>query len=592
MSIRILPSILINQIAAGEVVERPAAAVKELVENAIDAGATQIDVVLEDGGKSLIRVKDNGMGMSHDDLMLAVERHATSKLPDDDLVHIHSLGFRGEALPSIGAVSRLTIASRARGENEAWEIQVAGGAKEKPVPSALPQGTQIDVRDLFYATPARLKFLKTARTELMRTSDMMKKIAMAYPMIGFRLFDGTRSVLNFSGGQGDLFDARLKRVADVVGKDFFDNALAIDATREDLHLTGHVSLPTLNRASRSHQYLFVNGRPVDDKLFYGAVRGAYQDFLAHDRHPVVALFLDVAPEEVDVNVHPAKSEVRFRDAGVVRGLIVSGLKHALTEAGHRASTSVSNYALGKFQPGSFPASRGSYSPSVSSFFAEQQPNMGKGLTSPYVPQTQGATALQPQEIPDYPLGQAVAQVHETYVVAQSKDGLVVVDQHAAHERLVYEKMKKDMESTGVKRQVLLIPEVVEMGENDISRLMEKQDEFLKFGLLIEAFGNDAIVVREVPALLGKVDVAALIRDLADQLEDVGQGLALEEKVMHVCATMACHGSVRAGRRLNFDEMNALLRDMENTPHAGQCNHGRPTYIKLSLHDLERLFGRK
>lgn len=607
MAIRRLPDILVNQIAAGEVVERPASAVKELVENALDAGATRIDVILRDGGQSLISVSDDGFGMTPDELELAVERHATSKLPDDDLVRISSLGFRGEALPSIGAVSRLSLTSRKQGADSAWKISIEGGRKLPVEPAAHPPGTRVEVRDLFYATPARLKFLKTPRAEYGQAVDVLNRLAMAHPHVGFTLGDGARTSVKLAAGQGELFDIRLRRLAAIMGDSFAENALRIDATREGLHLTGYAGLPTLNRGNAQMQYLFVNGRPVKDRLLQGAVRGAYQDFLSHDRHPLLALFLEVPPEVVDVNVHPAKAEVRFRESGLVRGLIVSALKHALAEAGHRASTTVSAAALGAFRndaPAGFSPQNWRPSPQGPSY-AYPMPSAPSGALAEALhdyhaplPGLDAQPAARPVPVPDaspavnLPLGVPTAQLHGTYIVAQTADGIVIVDQHAAHERLVYERMKEALARDGVKRQALLLPEVVELEEAAVERLTARAEDLARLGLVIEAFGPGAVVVREVPVLLGQTDAAGLVRDLADDLAEWDQTLALEDRLAHVCGTMACHGSVRAGRRLNAEEMNALLRQMEATPHSGQCNHGRPTYVELKLADIERLFGRR
>ena len=599
--LRLLPETLVNRIAAGEVIERPAAAVKELVENAIDAGAQHIDVVLEDGGRVLISVADDGCGMSADELALAVERHATSKLPDDDLVDIKTLGFRGEALPSIGAVARLCITSRATGASDAYAIEIDGGRKGIPKPAALGAGTRVEVRDLFYATPARLKFLKASRTEVDHAADAIKRLAMAHPEIAFSLSDEDRVRFRYGSAQGELLTARLDRLAAVMGRDFADNAVSVTAERQGLRLSGFAGVPTLNRGNARAQYLFVNGRPVQDRLLVGAVRGAYQDFLARNRHPMVALFLDVPPETVDVNVHPAKAEVRFRDAGLVRGLIVGGLRHALEAAGHRASTTVAAAALEAFQPGGGGAASWRQSSTVPRELAEiaaayQAPSSTGVLDSFDTPSARAA--IDEIETPgghaavSFPLGAARAQVHGTYIVAQTETGMVIVDQHAAHERLVYERMKAALANGGAKRQGLLIPEVVEMEEAAVERLCARVAEFGELGLVIEKFGPGAVVVREVPALLGQSDVTGLLRDLADDLEEFGAGLALKERLEDVCSTMACHGSVRAGRRLTPDEMNALLREMEMTPHSGQCNHGRPTYVELNLADIEKLFGRR
>ncbi len=600
MSLRLLPETLVNRIAAGEVVERPASAVKELVENALDAGAGTIEVVLRDGGRSLIAVTDDGCGMTPEELALAVERHATSKLPDDDLVRIASLGFRGEALPSIGAVSRMAVTSRPAGAAEAWRLTVEGGRKAAPEPAAQGPGTRVEVRDLFFATPARLKFLKTPRTEYGHAEDVVARLAMAFPQVGFALSDGNRTTLRLTAATGDLFDARLARLGAILGKDFAENALAIEAEREGLKLSGHIGLPTLNRANARHQYLFVNGRPVRDKLLHGAVRGAYRDFLAHDRHPLLALFLELPPEAVDVNVHPMKAEVRFRDPGLVRGLIVGACRHALSEAGHRASTTVAQAALGALRSAEAPAGAAyAYRP-PSTVLPRGLAEAGAAYHAPLPdlaqpPGARGAEApADPTSEPeqDYPLGAARAQLHATYIVAQTEDGIVIVDQHAAHERLVYERMKRELAEKGVARQILLIPEVVELGEDPAARLLARAAELAEIGLVLEAFGPGAVVVREVPALLGQPDVQRLVADLADELAELDQAFTVKEKLEEVCGTLACHGSVRAGRRLNAEEMNALLRQMEATPHSGQCNHGRPTYVELKLADIEKLFGRR
>ena len=610
MTIRLLPEGLVNRIAAGEVVERPAACIKELVENAIDAGATRVDIELRDGGLSFIAVTDDGVGMNADELAIAVERHATSKLPDDDLTHIATLGFRGEALPSIGAVSRLAIISRARGGDSAWRLAVEAGRKSGPEPAAQSKGTRVEVRDLFFATPARLKFMKAPRTELMHALDVVNRLAMAHPEVSFHVDADGDSKLTLGASSlpldgSDPVAARLERLAAVMGREFGDNALAIEAEREGLRLTGFAALPTYSRGTAQYQYLFVNGRPVRDRLLQGAVRGAYQDFLARDRHPVVALFLEVPPEQVDVNVHPAKTEVRFRDAGLVRGLIVGALKHALAAAGHRSSSTTAEAALGAFRPSPNPLPYAAPRPggSVGRGFAEAVAAWQAPLGSP----TTGNLAVaappmarpvardgdaQPDEAIDYPLGVARGQLHETYIVAQTRDGIVIVDQHAAHERLVYERMKQALSAKGVARQILLIPEVVELDESQATRLAARADELAELGLILEPFGKGALVVRETPALLGEMNIQGLLRDLADELTEMDQALSLKEKLEDVCGTLACHSSVRAGRALNGAEMNALLREMEATPHSGQCNHGRPTYVELKLADIEKLFGRR
>ncbi len=601
MAIRLLPPDIVNRIAAGEVIERPASAVKELVENAIDAGAARIDVTLKDGGRALIQVADDGHGMDAEELTLALERHATSKLPNDDLSHIATLGFRGEALPSIASVGRLTIISRKRGGASAWRLAIDAGVKAAVEPAALTSGTRVELTDLFYATPARLKFLKSSRSEFGHAEDVIQRLAMAHPEIAFSLSDGERMVLRYAA-QASLIDdpaaARLARLSAIMGREFADNALPIEAEREGHRLTGFIGLPTLNKATAAQQFLFVNGRPVRDRLLQGAVRGAYQDFLARDRHPLVALFLDVPAEEVDVNVHPAKAEVRFRDPGLVRGLIVGAARHALAAAGHRASTTVANMALGSFRPATMSPSWGSAPWRGSSSYlprgvAEAVAEIYKpfeGFDRPQAPAAAGE-AQAPAAI-TYPLGAARAQVHDTYIVAQTAQGIVIVDQHAAHERLVYERMKQALDDGGVKRQGLLIPEVVELEGAASDRLVARASELAELGLVLEAFGQGAVVVREVPALLGEVDVKGLVRDLADEIEEFGSALSLKERLEEVCGTLACHGSVRAGRRLNLAEMDALLRQMEATPHSGQCNHGRPTYVELQLADIERLFGRR
>ena len=606
ISIRRLPQHTINRIAAGEVVERPASVIKELAENALDAGARQIDIRTENGGRTSITVSDDGKGMNRQELELSIERHATSKLgggddADIDLLNIHTMGFRGEALPSIGSVARLKITTQTLDSGEAWELSVEGGklSNPRPAPRFGLSGTRVDVKDLFFATPARLKFLKTERSESLAISDMVKRLAMSRADVGFSLHNGVRAQLNLIAETNNE-RGRLKRLADILGHDFSANALEIDADRDGVKLTGYAGLPTYARGSATHQFLFVNNRPVRDKLLHGAVRGAYQDFLARGRHPVAALYLQLDPTHVDVNVHPAKSEVRFRDPASVRGLIVGALRHALAGAGHRASTTVSDYALGKVQAGGAvpyrSSSFGGYhapdrpdqymQPLVDGFSARVEETGAPYQAGPAYEQTPvGDNA-------DRPLGAARAQLHETYVVAQTADGMVIVDQHAAHERLVYERMKTAMADKGVERQALLIPEIVDLGEEDAQRVLSRTEELEKMGLIVEAFGVGAVAVRETPSLLGEMDVQGLIRDLADDLRDYNQTLSLNERFEHVCGTMACHGSVRAGRRLNGDEMNALLRQMEATPHSGQCNHGRPTYVELKLADIERLFGRR
>jgi DNA mismatch repair protein MutL len=591
-AIRRLPPVLVNRIAAGEVVERPAAVVKELVENAIDAGAGRIEVALRDGGRSFIAVADDGMGMSPDELVLAIERHATSKLPDDDLLAISTLGFRGEALPSIGAVARMTITSRPRGAAAGWSLSVEGGEVAAPVPAAAQPGTRVEVRDLFYATPARLKFLKSERAESAAALDAVERLAMAHPGIGFTVTDGARTPLRLAADDLDPAGGRLARLAAVIGRDFASNAVAIEAEREGLAISGHAGLPTYNRATGQWQYLFVNGRPVRDKLLLGALRGAYADLLARDRHPVVALFLEVPGEEVDVNVHPAKAEVRFRDAAKVRGMVVGAVRSALAAAGHRAATTGGTATLGALRPHVGAPVRGPW-PEAAAPVPRGLAEAAAQFQAPLAPP--GARPVEPTaEVPPeaFPLGAARAQLHGTYIIAETADGVVIVDQHAAHERLVYERMKAALVDGGVATQALLLPEIVELPGRGADVLAHRADELAELGLRLEPFGIGAVVVREVPALLGTADVAGLVRDLADELAGLDGATVLRERLDAVCSTMACHGSVRAGRRLGPEEMNALLRSMEATPLTGQCNHGRPTYVELRRADIERLFGRR
>jgi DNA mismatch repair protein MutL len=600
MPIRRLPPETVNRIAAGEVVERPASAVKELVENAVDAGAGRIEVQADGGGLSRILVVDDGQGLTAEELPLALERHATSKLSPDaegafDLLRIATLGFRGEALPSIGSVARLTLTARANGTRDAFSLSTAAGALEpvRPAPFAGEHGARVEVRDLFYATPARLKFMKSERAEAMAIAEEVKRQAMAHEQVGFSLdIDGRRTLRLAPERKGP--EGRLKRLAAVLGADFEANALLLDQVREGVALSGYAGLPTYSRGNAAHQYLFVNGRPVRDRLLAGALRAAYADFLARDRHPTAALYVDLEPELVDINVHPAKAEVRFRDPALVRGLIIGALRHALAGAGHRASTTVASAALGGFRPGG-PSPRGFSAWSAGGWAPQSAAPTFAGMSEPsgraeFDPEPSlSAAVIDPTT---YPLGAARAQVHETYVVAQTSDGIVIVDQHAAHERLVYEKMKAELEAGGAVRQTLLMPEVVELDPAEAERVGRYADDLARLGLVIEPFGPGAVLVRETPALLGETDAAGLVRDIADDLAENGAPLALAERLQAVCSTMACHGSVRAGRRLSAAEMNALLRQMEATPHSGQCNHGRPTYVELKLADIERLFGRR
>ena len=593
MNIRLLSPTTINRIAAGEVVERPASAIKELVENSIDAQATTIELIISNGGLTFFSVTDDGIGMKPDELSLSVERHATSKLPNDSLENISTLGFRGEALPSIGSVSRMKISSRAKQSVNAWMIKIEGGTKSEVLPCALSQGTSIEVSDLFFSTPARLKFLKTAKTENSHCIDAIKRLAMAHPEISFIVRDDNRSLLKLSKSTEDLFSSRLQRLDAIMGNQFAENALLIDSERENIRVTGHIGLPTLNRGNSSLQFLFVNGRPVKERILYGAVRGAYRDFLAHDRHPLLALFLDIPPDKLDINVHPAKTEVRFENPGIIRGLIVSALKHALAEAGHRAATNTSKFALGAMHT---EYETTSYNNSQHNFL---QPLKQFSTDSKFLDQldlSPSAKNIDEQgsenNHSEYPLGVARAQLHKTYIVSQTQNSIVIVDQHAAHERLVYESMKNALKKEGVTRQGLLIPEIIELETAATELILHWAEQLAELGLVVESFGKNTIIVRETPALLGEVDVKGLINNLADDLAEIEEVATLHEKLSHVSATMACHSSVRAGRSLNGEEMNALLRQMENTPHSGQCNHGRPTYVELKLSDIEKLFGRR
>ncbi len=606
MPVRQLSEAIINRIAAGEVVERPASVVMELIENALDAGATRIDVLTDGGGRRLIRVTDDGEGMTSADLALAVERHATSKLADDDLVSIRTLGFRGEALPSIGAVARLAIATRHKSEPHAWSIDVAAGAKSALKPAALGAGTRVEVRDLFYATPARLKFLKLDRTEAEAVREVVRRLAMSRPDVAFTLAGEERAPVTFAatlpGATG-----RLARLGDVLGADFRANAVEIAAERDGVAIEGFTALPTLTRANALGQYLFVNGRPVRDKLLIGAVRAAYADYLPRDRHPLVALFVTLPAREVDVNVHPAKAEVRFRNAGLVRALIVHALKQTLAREATRAATTGGSATIAAFRPvagaprrswdwrrsparpgdpGRWRGGSGFADPAQASFDTGT-PAVDLGVSS-----AAGTAADLTADALNHPLGAARAQVHDTFIVAQTVDALVIVDQHAAHERIVYEKLKAAIEKSGVARQILLIPEIVELDEADVERLLARAEELARNGLALESFGPGAVALRETPALLGEIDGAGLVRDLAEHMSEWDEALPLERRLMQVASSMACHGSVRAGRRLKPAEMNALLREMEVTPNSGQCNHGRPTYVELKLTDIERLFGRR
>ncbi|MGR3792795.1 DNA mismatch repair endonuclease MutL [Vannielia sp. SX4] len=601
--IRQLDEAVINRIAAGEVVERPASAVKELVENAIDAGATRIEISISHGGKTLIRVTDDGCGIPAEDLPLALSRHATSKIDGSDLLDIRSFGFRGEALPSLGAVGRLTITSRPTG-TDAHSIACAGGTLGPVKPAALTSGTQVELRDLFYATPARLKFLRSDRAETQAISEVVKRLAMAEPFIGFTLRDETggepRVTFRADAQSGDLFDALAGRLATVLGREFAENAIRLDAEREGIHLTGYAALPTYSRGSSVAQFLFVNGRPVKDKLLIGALRGAYADYLSRERHPAAVLFLDVDPQRVDVNVHPAKSEVRFREPGVARGLIVSGIRHALAEAGHRASSTIAGEVLGAMTPerAEAPEAPRIYQMDRPAHDRAQSYRWPTPVVEPmgFAEAPTGRVEETPQGVDEslshHPLGAARGQVHENYIIAQTESGMVIVDQHAAHERLVYEKLKRQMAENGVAAQALLIPEIVELSEQDASTLLAHAETFTRMGLTLEPFGPGTIAVRETPAILGEINAEAMLRDVLDELDDIGESQLVQERLEAILSRVACHGSIRSGRRMRAEEMNALLREMEATPHSGQCNHGRPTYVELKLHDIERLFGRR
>ncbi|HWK67883.1 MAG TPA: DNA mismatch repair endonuclease MutL [Rhizobiaceae bacterium] len=621
MPIRQLSETVINQIAAGEVIERPASVVKELVENALDAGARHIEIATAGGGLTLVRVTDDGSGIPEEELALAIGRHCTSKL-SDDIHDIRSLGFRGEALPSIGSVGRLTVRSRPANAAGGAEIRVDGGRINGPRPAGANRGTLVEVRDLFFATPARLKFMKGERAEAAAISDIVKRIAIAFPAVRFTLSGSDRMVLDLTA-TGDGSDGRKARIAQVLGPDFPENSLTIDAEREGVHLSGHVSIPSFTRANALQQYAYVNGRPVRDKLIAGAIRGAFSDVLPRDRHAVTALFLSLDPATVDVNVHPAKADVRFRDPGLVRGLIIGAIREALTAAGIRPATTGAAAMMSAFRPG--PTSYGHAGPAnghrtFHSGFRATSPSgfdLSRSPTRPLdiVPASAAHGFQEPEqasfdagplasadartsegdiapELLVAPLGAARAQVHQNYIVAQTQDSLVIVDQHAAHERLVYEALKQAVASRPVPAQMLLLPEIVDLPEDDAERLATHAQTLKRFGLGLERFGPGAVAVRETPAMLGETDVHALVRDLADELAEHDTVDTLKERLDAIAATMACHGSVRSGRQLKPEEMNALLRQMEATPGSGTCNHGRPTYIELKLADIERLFGRR
>jgi DNA mismatch repair protein MutL len=599
VAIRQLAPETVNRIAAGEVIERPASVVKELVENAIDAGAREIEIVTAGGGLSLIRVSDDGSGMPPEDLLLAVERHATSKLNEDDLFDIRTLGFRGEALPSIGSVAVLSIASRPPSKRDGFEIVVERGEKSGLKPAAINAGTRVEVRELFSATPARLKFLKSERAENMAVSEMVKRLAMAHPDVGFSVTTGERTGLRLPRCEASA-EGLLQRLGRIMGREFIADALAISGERDGVRILGYAGLPTLHRPDAGQQFLFVNGRPVRDKVLVGAVRAAYGDLIPKGRHPLLALFVTLDPSDVDVNVHPTKAEVRFRDGGRVRALMIGAIQHALEGAGHRASSRGGGLTLETLA-----RSAGGVPPSTFyNTYAQERgqtfmpAGLAEAMQAPFSAvdapsaDTRGHAAPISADLIDRPLGAARAQLHETYIVAQTRTSVVIVDQHAAHERLVYERMKAMLSNGGVARQGLLIPAIIEVGDDEAHALAEREAELAELGLVLESFGQGAVAVREVPALLGDTDVAGLVRDLAAEISSEGQGFALRDRLEAICSRMACHGSVRAGRRLAPEEMNALLREMEATPYSGQCNHGRPTYVELKLSDIERLFGRR
>ncbi|MDY6407682.1 MAG: DNA mismatch repair endonuclease MutL [Pseudomonadota bacterium] len=589
--IRLLPQNLVNQIAAGEVVERPASALKELIENAIDAESTQIDIRMTNGGKAYFSVTDNGKGMSPEELNLCVERHATSKLPDEDLFNINFLGFRGEALPSIASVARVQITSRERTADSAWSLRIEGGHKDSPKPASHKVGTTVEVRDLFYATPARLKFLKSDQTEAMAIKDTINRLAMAYPKISFSLSDDKRLLLSYPATQNQM-----ERLNSIIGRAFSDNVVPISADDEGIVLTGYIGLPTYLRSTGADQYLFVNGRAIRDKLMTGVIRAAYQGLIGHDSFPVVALFLTVPKTEVDVNVHPAKTEVRFKDLPRIKGLIIGAIRHTLATYGNRTSTTIALGAIHQAEKSVLPpmpkfssVPRGRITSFASPKSHQSVPTF---LQDSFSVRTESAPAssAQPQTDEFPPLGFAKAQFHKTYIVSQAQDGIVITDQHAAHERLTYEKLIKNQQNPEV--QALLIPEVVTLTPDKVKLLTTRSEELKNFGLTLDTFGEDCVAVREIPALLDKTDIKKLVEDLADTIKEYDDTILLKDKIKDICARMACHGSVRAGRVLTIDEMNALLRQMEQCGTSGQCIHGRPTYIKLNLNDIEKLFGRK
>ncbi len=619
MPIRVLPSNLVNQIAAGEVIERPASVIKELVENAIDAGASKIEVTLAGGGKNLIVVNDNGKGIGKDELSLAVERHATSKLPDNDLFNINFLGFRGEALPSIASVAKMTISSRQQGADSGWQISVNGGDKGEVKPAAVPLGTRIEVRDLFYTTPARLKFMKADASEAAQCVDMLQRIALANPQISFYLESDGKKKVALNACQGELFDSRQRRVADVMGGEFEENSVAISAGNDFCKISGFIGIPTYNKANSLSEFLFVNNRPVRDKLILGAIKGAYQDMMTSGRYPACAVFVEVEPMYVDVNVHPTKAEVRFYDNGAIRGLLVGSIRHALSLGGKKSAETggLEHLLEHTLEENELPQQIYSNAERQADYVMRERTtefattpfnnvkNYGGGhgrgsYSTMSIPALESKFSVRVAEEPTAEtiaevgeLGLAKAQFHNTYIISQTEDSIVIIDQHAAHERITMEKMKQSMaKHEQVPTQMLLLPEVVDLSLSEKENVLEYAEQLAQLGLRLEEFGTSAVLVREIPALLGDTDVKKLVKDIAAEISEWGGEYALSDKIHHICATIACHGSVRAGRSLNIEEMNHLLRDMEKTEHSGQCNHGRPTYVKIKLSDIEKLFERR
>lgn len=598
MNIKILSNNIINRIAAGEVVERPASAVKELVENAIDAKASRVDIIIENAGRNLITIIDNGIGMNKEELLLATERHTTSKLPDEDINNIEFFGFRGEALPSIASVSRMTITSRPQNDASefAWSINIVGGDKQDPQPASLSKGSKIEVRDLFFATPARLKFLKTEKTEIHYIVDCLKKIAMANPNVAFSLTSEGKEIFNYDAYNGE--EALYHRLNDITGKGFKENFTYIQSEDSDYSLMGYISTPTYNVGTSNEQYFFINKRPVKDKLLSIAVKIAYQDFIPHGRHPLLCLFLEIDPGFVDVNVHPAKSEVRFKDSNLIRGAVISAIKHGIRNIGNQASDHLTEVAINSFVPENSTSMqespRAQYSaPPKTNFTRPVIPDMKTtaAIFAPIEPMVKAEPAEFDQAQVNFPLGAACGQIHDTYIISQTEDGMILIDQHAAHERIFYERLKQEILNKKIKTQRLLIPEIIELPEHIIEQLLANREEFINLGLHFESFGSKEISVTELPALLKCKDVKKLVLDIVDDLNEYSQQVSLEKKIQYFLATFACHHSIRAGRNLSIKEMNSLLREMESCDHTGQCNHGRPTYIKLDLKAIEKLFER-